>query len=89
MRLVDVKKIQAHPLKEFGVPLDFVHLSSGADPAKFLDLLNLVSLHSLTKTHPVMCSEVFKMFLTVQKIQQQGEESSEEETEIVQANLKS
>lgn len=33
--------IKPHPYHCYAIPQDFVHLSSGLDPAKFMDLLNL------------------------------------------------
>jgi len=39
--------IQANPLRRYGVPEDVVHLASGQDPYKLIDLLNLQSQNGL------------------------------------------
>ena len=39
--------IQANPLRRYGIPEDVVHLASGQDPYKLIDLLNLRSRNNL------------------------------------------
>ena len=49
VRLVDVQGVRPHPLKQFGMPVDLVHLTTGADANKLVDLMNLVSILSREK----------------------------------------
>ena len=44
--------VQPHAMAQFGVPTDFIDLSTGQDPFKLMDLMRLVGL---LRFHLVFC----------------------------------